>query len=245
MFGEPEVSLIMPATGGTGAAHLVDMLDYQLIRAHPKLFTGFSNPTVLNNSILAAAGLPSVHGVSGFQFFGWPDVDEPTETAFWRMVSGPITGHEVTGEDWRAYRADRLAVSGPVVGGSLWDVSALPGTRWLPSTSGAILLLEAVDATFEQVDRLLTQLRLARVFDDIAALVIGAPADWAAENAPDASADELVLRCVKGRFPVITGVEFGHQHSKIQFPVGCRVEFDLRGEYPVLRYLEELVTLDL
>ena len=38
-------------------------------------------------------------------------------------------------------------------------------------------------------------------------------------------------------------VEFGHQQSKIVFPVGCRVEFDLRGQRPVLRYLEDLVTL--
>ena len=61
MFCDPEVSLIMPATGGTGAGHLVDLLDYQLIRAHPTLFTGFSNPSVLNNSILAAAaaGMPT------------------------------------------------------------------------------------------------------------------------------------------------------------------------------------------
>ena len=244
MFSDPEVSLIMPATGGTGAGHLVDLLDYQLIRAHPKLFTGFSNPSVLNNSILAAAGLPSIHGVSGFQFFGWPDVDDQTETAFWRMVSGPIAGQEVTGEDWRVYRADGPVISGPVVGGSLWDVLALPGTRWMPSTSGAILLLESVSTTFEQVDRMLTQLYLAGVFDEIEALVIGAPADWLPEDAPDASSDELVLRCAKGRFPVITGIPFGHQQTKIQFPIGCRVEFDLRGERPVLRYLEDLVAPD-
>ncbi len=244
MFSDPEVSLIMPATGGTGAGHLVDLLDYQLIRAHPKLFTEFSNPSVLNNSILAAVGLPSVHGVSGFQFFGWPDVDDETETAFWRMVSGPIAGQEVTGEDWRVYRADGPVISGPVVGGSLWDVLALPGTRWMPSTSGAILLLESVSTTFEQVDRMLTRLYLAGVFDEIKALVIGAPADWLPEDAPDASSDALVLRCAKGRFPVITGVPFGHQQTKIQFPIGCRVEFDLRGERPVLRYLEDLVALD-
>jgi hypothetical protein len=28
------------------------------------------------------------------------------------------------------------------------------------------------------------------------------------------------------------------------FPLGCRVEFGLRGYNPVLRYLEDLVTLD-
>ncbi|MGO8960074.1 MAG: S66 peptidase family protein [Streptosporangiaceae bacterium] len=241
MFADPQVSLVLPATGGTGAAHLVDLLDYELIRAHPKLFTAFSDPSVLNNSILAAARLPSVHGVSGFQFFGWPDVDEPTETAFWQMVSGPIAGLEVTGEDWRMYRADVPVVAGPVVGGNLWALLAVAGTRWMPTTAGAIVLLEDLITTFEEVDRRLTHLRLAGVFDDIAALVIGAPADWRAEDAPDTSTDELVLRCVKGRFPVITGVRFGHQQTKIVFPVGCRVQFDMRGQRPVLRYLEDLV----
>jgi len=244
MFADPEVSLVMPVSGGTGAGHLVDLLDHDLIRANPKVFTTFSDPSVLSNSILAAAGLPSVHGVTGFQFFGWPDVDEPTETAFWRMVSGPITGLEVAGQNWRVHRASATAVSGPVVGGNFEAITCLAGTRWMPSTSGAILLLEAMDPPFEVVDRMLTQLRLAGAFDDIAALVIGAPADWDREDAPDGSTDELVLRCVRGRFPVITGVGFGHQQTKIVFPIGCRVEFGLRGQYPVLRYLEDLVTLD-
>jgi muramoyltetrapeptide carboxypeptidase len=241
MFADPEVAMIMPATGGTGAAHLVDLLDYDLIRAAPKLFTAFSNPSVLSNAFLAAAGLPSVHGVSGFQFFGWPDADEPTEAAFWRMVTGPIAGLEVSGDGWRVYRADAPVVSGLVVGGSLWDLLALPGTQWMPATRGAILLLESVSTTFETIDRMLTQLRLAGVFDGIAALVIGAPADWTAGDAPDHSTDELVLRCVRGNFPVIAGVEFGHQQAKIPFPIGCEVEFDLYGPRPVLRYREDLV----
>lgn len=195
---------------------------------------------MLNNSILAAAGLPSLHGVTGFQFFGWPDADEPTETAFWRMVSGPTTGLEVASAHWRVHRMP-AAVSGPVVGGNLWAMLALAGTRWMPATAGAIVLLETPAATFDVIDRTLTHLRLAGFFDDIAALVIGAPADWDPETAPDADADELVLRCVRGKFPVITGVEFGHQQHKIIFPVGCRVEFDLTPGRTVLRYLEDLV----
>jgi hypothetical protein len=58
----------------------------------PDVHTTFSDPSVLSNSILATAGLPSVPGVSGFQIFGWADVDEPTETAFWWMVPGRSPG---------------------------------------------------------------------------------------------------------------------------------------------------------
>lgn len=244
MFADPEVSLVLPLNGGFGAGQLVDLLDYQVIRGNPKVFAGFSDPSVLNNSILAAAGLPSVHGVSGIQFFGWADVDEPTETAFWRMVSEPITGREVTGENWRVYRAGNDSVSGPVVAGFWRSLDALAGTRWMPSTAGAILLIEAMSGTpYDDVERFLARLRLTGVFDDIAALVVGSPADWERAGAPDASTDELILRCVQGSFPVIIGVPFGHQQTKLQFPVGCRIEFDLRGSQPVLRYLEDLMAI--
>jgi muramoyltetrapeptide carboxypeptidase LdcA involved in peptidoglycan recycling len=43
------------------------------------------------------------------------------------------------------------------------------------------------------------------------------------------------------RFPVITGVPFGHQPGNIQLPIGCRAGFDLSGDLTVLRYLEDLV----
>lgn len=242
MFADPEVALVLPASGGVGAEHLVDLLDYELIRSHPKVFTGFSNPTVLINAVLAAAGLATAHGVTGFQFFDPPMHDPSTETAFWDMVSGPIAGREVPADNWRVHRASGVAsVSGPVIGGNLYSLRHLIGTRWMPPSAGGILLIEEPHGTFEFMDSQLTHLRLAGVFDGIAALVVGAPANWPRENAPDADVDELILRCVPDGFPVITNVGFGHQPRKIQFPLGCRVGFDL-GSRPVLRYLEDFVT---
>ncbi len=240
MFADPEVTLVLPATGGRGASDLVDLLDYAVIRANPKVFAAFSDPSVLNNAILAGAGLASEQGMSGFAFFQ-PEINKQEEAAFWSMVCGPIAGDEIPGEGWRVHRTDRDAISGPVIGGTLRPVSALPGSRWMPAPSGAIVLLESIGATYGQVESMLSQLRLAGAFDDIAALVIGAPADWPAEDPADASTDDLVLRTVRGRFPVITNVPFGHQPGNIQFPIGCRVEFDLSGDPPVLRYLEDLV----
>jgi muramoyltetrapeptide carboxypeptidase len=243
MFADPEVAMVLPANGGTGAHQLVDRLDYDLIRAHPKLFAGFSNPTVLNNAILAAAGLASLHGVTGFQFF--QDQIEPgTERGFWAMASGPVAGTEVGGQQFHLYPrgSSSQVVSGPVVGGNLWSCFPLVGTRWMPPTAGAILVLETPSATYEMVDMTLSQLRLAGNLDDLAALVIGCPAGWEREEAPDRDVDELILRAVGGTFPVITNVPCGHQLRRIQLPVGCQVEIDLGRSVPVLRYTEDLVT---
>lgn len=241
MFSDPDVRLVLPATGGFGAAHLVDLLDYDVIRASPKVFSGFSNPTAVGNALLAQAGLANVHGTGGFHFFD-PDVEPWSEEAFWAMVSGPIAGREVAGEGWRVHRARAGAVSGPVVGGNVPSILPIAGTRWMPSTAGAILLLEAMRASYADIDNWLTHFRLLGMFDEIAALVIGAPADWEVGSVTDRDVDELILRCVGGDFPVITNVPYGHQRRRIQFPLGCRVEFDLRTDPPVLRYLEDLVT---
>ena len=74
------------------------------------------------------------------------------------------------------------------------------------------------------------------------ALVLVGPRPMVARVLSLTWADELILRCVPDGFPVITNVGFGHQARKIQFPLGCRVEFDLGGERPVLRYVEDFVT---
>ena len=79
------------------------------------------------------------------------------------------------------------------------------------------------------------------VLDDIAALVIAAPADWDRQDAPDRDVDELILRVAGGTFPVITNVPCGHQPRRIPFPVGGRAELGLSGDVPVLRYREDLV----
>ncbi len=247
MFADPEVAMVLPANGGTGSHQLIDRLDYDLIRAHPKLFAGFSNPSALNNSMLAAAGLATLHGLTGFQFFP-AEIEPGTERGFWAMVSGPVAGTEIGGRDWRVHRRGSASgtVSGPVVGGNLGACFPLVGTPWMPSTAGAIVVLEARSATYEMVELFLTQLRLAGLLDGIAALVIGAPADWAREDAPDRDTDELILRAAGseagGGFPIVTNVPCGHQPRRIQWPVGCAVALNLAGEVPVLRYEEDLVT---
>src|SRR6266545_3104980 len=219
-FADPAVRLIVPATGGKGAAHLLDLLDYDVIRANPKIYTGISDPSIVGNAIYHRAGLVALHGPSGYDFFQ-PEVDADTETAFWQIVSGSVTGH--------------------VVGGHLGTIRALIGTPWMPDVRGAVLLLEEVFVPWVAVDQALTHLRLAGVFDQIAALVVGVAIDCPRDDAPDEDWDQMILRCVGGRCPVITNVEFGHTVRKIPFVIGGRVTLDLQAAVPAIRYLDDLV----
>lgn len=239
-FTDPDVRLIIPATGGKGAAGLLPLLDYDTIAANPTVFTGMSDPSVLGNALLARAGLTSLHGPSGYDFFQ-PSVPDTTESAFWQAVGGPIAGHVVKGEDWRVARGGADLISGRVVGGHLGTIRALVGTPYMPDIDGAILLLEEVFVPWVNVDAALTHLRLAGVFDRVAAVVIGVPLDCDPGDAPDDTWDAMILRSVGGTVPVITNVEFGHTPIKIPFVLGGKVDLDLSGGCPQLRYCDNLV----
>ena len=241
-FADPEVALIVPATGGRGAAHLLDLLDYRAIAAHPTVFTALSDPAVVGNAVTARARLATMHGPTGYDF-SRPEVDAETERAFWQMVTGPVKDVEVRGDGWRVARASAGSFAGPVVGGHLGTIRALVGTPWMADLDGALLILEEVFVPWVQLDVALTHLRLAGAFDHIAGLMVAAPVDSAREDAPDESYDELVLRCVGGAFPVVTNAQFGHTPRKFPLPLGLPVEIDLTGPAPVLHYLEDLVTL--
>jgi muramoyltetrapeptide carboxypeptidase len=240
-FSDPEVQLVMPAEGGEGAASLLELLDFELIGESGKVFVGLSDTSVLANAIASRGGLAALHGPTGHSF-SRPEVEPYTEELFWRIVSGPVAGAEVAGDMWRVPQGAGAVVSGQVVGGHLRTIRTMVGTSWMPDLRGAVFVVEEVDVTWAQIDSALTHLRLAGVFDEIAALLVGAPRDCERGDSPDASWDEMILRASGVGCPVVTEAELGHTARKFGLGIGCRVELDLAGERPALRYLEDFVS---
>ncbi len=240
-FVDPDIQLVMPAEGGEGAANLLELLDFDLIGESGKVFVGLSDTSILANAIATRAGLAALHGPTGHSF-SQIEVEPYTEEWFWRIVSGPVAGQEVAGNTWRVPHGGGQVVSGHVVGGHLRTIRTLVGTPWMPDLRGAIFVVEEVDVTWAQIDSALTHLRLAGVFDDISALLIGAPRDCVSGDSPDGSWDELILRASGVSCPVVTDAELGHTARKFGLGIGCRVELDLAGQQPLLRYAEDFVS---
>jgi muramoyltetrapeptide carboxypeptidase len=240
-FADPEIALVVPAEGGEGAATLLPLLDFDLIGESGKVFVGLSDTSILANAIASRGSLAALHGPTGHSF-ALANPEPYTIDWFWRIVSGPIAGEEVSGESWRVPQGAGVTVSGPVFGGHLRTIRTLVGTGFMPDLRGAIFVVEEVNVTWAQVDSALTHLRLAGVFDDIAALLVGAPRNCVEDDSPDGSWDELILRASGVSCPVVTDAELGHTRRKFGLGIGCRVELDLTGERPLLRYAENFVS---
>jgi muramoyltetrapeptide carboxypeptidase len=109
---------------------------------------------------------------------------------------------------------------GPLLGGTLSLLAHLCGTPWQPRLAGAILFLEDVSEKPYQLDRYLTQLRLAGALDGLAGVALGQFTDGAE---PGQSAAETMRSLVSGLgVPAIEGLPAGHEPLNLAFPLGPR-----------------------
>ena len=89
MFTDSRVHAILCIRGGYGTARLLPLLDYQAIRANPKIFVGFSDITSLHCAFLVKSNLVTFHGPMLNSDFNKKDCPEFTVQSFLRTLMSP------------------------------------------------------------------------------------------------------------------------------------------------------------
>ncbi len=222
MFADPEVRAVFVTRGGFGAARVLGLLDYEGIRKCPKPLVGFSDTTAIQLGIYGRTGLVSYSGVTLCGDVAASGMPEATETSLWNaLMCGRF--EEMVGV---AAMRGRFA-EGKLLGGCLSVIASLMGTGYMPDTSGALLFLEDVNEAPYRVDRLLTQLRMAGVFDRVAGVVFGRFEGCEPEREEEGTVDD-VLRGFSSSVavPVFQGLPYGHGEGRRVLPIGLRATVD-------------------
>src|SRR5690606_22341693 len=177
MFIDSEVKAIIAVRGGSGAARLLPLLDYDAIRANPKVLLGYSDITALHNAIHAQTGLVTFHGPNGSGSWNRFNADQFRRLFFdrelmqYRNVSD--AGDELVQRRNRTVTIAGGTARGDLVGGNLAVLTALAGTPCRPDYSGRILFLEDVSEAPYRVDRMFSTLRLRGALDKVAGVIFG------------------------------------------------------------------------
>lgn len=236
MFRDPEVKAVMPLRGGYGSAQLLDRLDYNAIRANPKIFVGYSDITALHLAIHQRTGLVTFHGPVFLSRFG-----DYTEKAYRKAIfkTEPI-GVLTNPADSNALRPEHTVrtirggmARGPLIGGNLTLISTTMGTPYEIDTRGKILFIEDVGEEPYRIDRMLTQLRLSRKLDSAAGLIFGecagcSPNDYKASFPTSGYTLGEVVDNLLGdlRIPVVAGLTIGHTTDQLTLPLGVEATLD-------------------
>jgi muramoyltetrapeptide carboxypeptidase len=247
MFLDREVRGIWAVRGGSGASQMLPLINYDLIRKHPKVFVGFSDITALHVALLNHAGLVTFHGpVASARFTDYSATQleavlmhPRAETVLYPSIENERSANNPATPQADEFRLRTLTpgiAEGRLIGGNLSVLSALMGTPYAPDWRGAILFLEEIREAPYRIDRMLTQLDQSLAFKHAAGVALGVfrrSVDSATPSTtPDPDNPSLTLdMALDDHFrnkavPAVYGLSFGHVPNNMTLPVGVRARLD-------------------
>ncbi|WP_162459166.1 S66 peptidase family protein [Desulfosarcina ovata] len=217
LFSDPGIDGIISARGGYGAMRILTLLDAAVIARTPKPFVGFSDITVLLDFLTRRCGMVAFHGPTVTTLgHGDPATHERFLSAL--TTRAPI---RLPAEPPRVLSPGRA--SGRFCCGNLTLFCHLLGTPFQPDFNAAILLVEDRGEAPYRIDRMLTQMRLAGCFDNLAGLALGTFSQCGSNT----EVDRIVTdRLGDLDIPILGGFPVGHEGTNTTLPVGIAAVLD-------------------
>jgi muramoyltetrapeptide carboxypeptidase len=217
MFEDKEVKAILCARGGYGTLRILDRINFELIRDHPKIIVGYSDITALLLAIYQLTGLVTFHGPVVKEF-------SKNQEKNLEFILELVYGETFPSLDLKNTDTLRQGKgAGTLLGGNLSLITSLIGTTFLPSFRKAIVFIEECDEPLYRIDRMLTHLRLSGVFHGIHGLMAGR---FDACGDKDAINRLLLEAVADQKIPVMSGLPVGHGRENITLPLGLKTSID-------------------
>ena len=227
MWQRDGADAIVCARGGYGSNYLLPLLDFEAMKARPKVFVGYSD----NTSVLLAldrAGLVGFHGPMVASDFATGRAEEASFLAALRgdaldfafPASSSPAGSSPSGAKVQSLLAGEAHAR--ITGGCLSVVVSSLGTPWEIESAGRILFLEDVNEKPYRIDRMLMQLLLAGKFEGVRGIVFGAMLGCSAASAEEETLPQIFRRILGGSgVPIVFGFPSGHvEGGNITLPFG-------------------------
>lgn len=240
-FADKNVKAILTVIGGFNSNQILKYIDFENIKNNPKIFCGFSDITVLSDSIYAKTGLVTYSGPH-YSSFGMEKGFMEYEMEYFKKMFFEDEEIEIkSSEEWSddAWFIDQEnrefvkndgmfiinegSAEGTIVGGNLCTLNLIQGTEYMPNIEDTILFIEddgGAGANFlVEFDRNLISLIMQPGFEKVRGIVLGR-----AQKNCDMT-NEKWTTIIKSKpelenIPVIAGADFGHTTPIFTFPIG-------------------------
>lgn len=206
--------------GGYGAMRILESIDYAAAVRRPKPIIGYSDITALHAAFALRSELVTFHG---------PTARAELSPFSRRSLACALQhGGDSCGTAEVAKILHGGVAQGALAGGNLALLSALAGTPFAPRLADAILVLEDIDEPVYRIDRMMRQLLLAGMLDDVRGIAFGTctncpeGADDGARRLDDVVGEIAELLDI----PAIIGAPIGHIDDQWTLPLGAMATLD-------------------
>ena len=225
----PENKAIFCARGGYGVVHLLENLSLKLLKKNPKWLIGYSDITALHAKI-NNEGICSIHALMSSHLAKEDGQDEAS-----LCLKDLLFGKSICYET-KIHALNRTGkAKGVLRGGNLSVLYGLRGTPYDFSPENTILFIEDVGEKPYHIERMMYNLKLGGILQNISGLVVGQFSNCEEDKSMQKTIYESISDLISGyNFPVCFNFPAGH--IKENFPLIC-------GKVINLLVTEEIVTI--
>ena len=229
---DTETKAILCSRGGYGAIHLIDKLDFTSFASHPKWLLGYSDITLLH-ALWQQQGYASIHSPMARHLTVEP-ADNPCTESLRRLLFGHLPSYSFEGHKLnRAGKAE-----GILRGGNLSVLYGLRGTPFDLPPQGTILFIEDIGERPYHVDRMMNNLRLGGILENLSGLIVGQFTEYEEDPSLGKEVYGLIAELVKDYdYPVVFGFPVGHTSANYPLVCGAKVHLNVNRKTSELKTL--------
>lgn len=221
LLRDPSVDAFFFSRGGYGAMRVIEHLDWDALRRHPRPVVGYSDVTAIHQAAAVKAGIVGFHGPM-LDFDLCDGLSPEREDWLWKMLGGAAS------MEWPIEASQVLVpgrAEGIVFGGCLSLTASLIGTEFDYWVDDGVWFWEDVGEAVYRIDRMLTHLRLSGRFARLRAVMIGELKDCGTRNPEEL---ELLINEFFSSLgiPILRNLPFGHHGDNLLMPIGVPVAID-------------------
>ena len=241
-FTDPSIKAILASIGGFNSNELLPHLDYELIKANPKIICGYSDTTAILTAIFAKTGMITYMGAS-YSSFKMNELQE-YQSVMWTQALTQ-SRYELTPSDkwssdlWFLPKCTRQffdtqwhvctegQASGRLIGGNLSTFCLLNGTSYAPRVymiGDYVMMLEMAEG-YDVMDFARQLTAVLQAYPNPKAVLFG-------RIPTNVGMTDDLLRAIfdkhpiLGRVPVVYDMDFAHTQPLFTVGIGSNVVVD-------------------
>ena len=211
LYKDSSIDAIFDVSGGDLANEVLEYIDFDVIKNNPKPFIGYSDLSVILNSIYSQVWVSSYlyqvrHIVT----------NKENLNRFSTFIKD--SNNALFNIDYKWVQGESM--EGIVIGGNIRCTLKLAGTKYMPNFKGKILLLESLGGDVCKMRSFLTQLKLMGAFKEINGIILGTFTEMEKNNY-NPTIEELVKEIVNDKnMPIVKTEEIGHGNDSKCIVIG-------------------------
>ena len=216
-FKDSSIKAIFDVSGGDLANGVLDYLDYEIIRHNPKPFFGYSDLSVILNSIYSKTHIKTY-------LYQIRNLIEDHKNKQIQEFKDTFMGN---GNELLTFNYEWIQgnfMEGIVVGGNIRCLLKLSGTEYMPDFQDKIIFLESLNGDVPKMTTYLTQYKQMGVFKKVKGVILGSYTEMEREKY-NPSIIEIIKEVVNNtNMPIIKTNEIGHGKDSKCIVIGGGIE---------------------